>query len=122
MKTIRMGTFETNSSSTHSIAILSKEDFNKWKNNELYMNDYWHDPDKILPRNSEFISKEDAIKYLEHYHKEEYEDADCDIDELLSDAGIYSYNKWGEDYEHDTTNYTTPNGEELVIECYYGYN
>ncbi len=120
MKIFRLGTFETNSSSTHSIAILSKEDFNKWKKGDLYMNDCWNDPDKILPQDCEFVCKDDVIKYLKHYHKYEYCEGNCDIDELLFEDGIYSYERWGSDYEHDTTEYTTPNGEQLVIECYYG--
>ena len=34
MKKIRYNTFETNSSSTHALVILSKEDYKAWKNNE----------------------------------------------------------------------------------------
>ena len=32
MKTIRLGTFETNSSSTHSMVICSEEEYEKWAN------------------------------------------------------------------------------------------
>ena len=35
MKQIRKGVFETNSSSTHSITICTREDFNKFKSGEL---------------------------------------------------------------------------------------
>lgn len=42
MKIIRRKTFETNSSSTHSITMCSKEDFEKWKAGELYY-DEWDD-------------------------------------------------------------------------------
>ena len=28
----------------------------------------------------------------------------------------------GEYFETDVTNYTTPNGEEIVAVCYYGYD
>lgn len=36
MRLIRRNTFETNSSSTHSITMCSESDFDKWKNGELY--------------------------------------------------------------------------------------
>lgn len=32
MRQIRMNVFETNSSSTHTIAICTEEDFKKWQN------------------------------------------------------------------------------------------
>lgn len=38
MKTIRYGTFETNSSSTHALVILSKEDYKAWQNNKKTLN------------------------------------------------------------------------------------
>jgi len=34
--TIRRGVFETNSSSTHSITILSQKDYDKWRNEDLF--------------------------------------------------------------------------------------
>ena len=36
MEQIRRNVFETNSSSTHSITICSKDEFQKWKNGELF--------------------------------------------------------------------------------------
>ncbi len=36
MRILRRKTFETNSSSTHSLVICSDDDYNKWKNGELY--------------------------------------------------------------------------------------
>lgn len=38
MKLIRNNIFETNSSSTHSLVIMSKEDYNKWQNHEVTIN------------------------------------------------------------------------------------
>ena len=34
-KIIRFGVFETNSSTTHTLTIVSREDFEAWKNGEL---------------------------------------------------------------------------------------
>ncbi|MEK4006504.1 hypothetical protein [Paenibacillus sp. FSL H3-0333] len=33
-----------------------------------------------------------------------------------------SYDDWGSEYETDERNYTTPNGEKIVILCEYGYD
>lgn len=33
-----------------------------------------------------------------------------------------SYEDWGNEYETETTRYTTPSGEKIVILCEYGYN
>ena len=40
MKLIRTNTFETNSSSTHAIAICSEDTYLKWQNGDLYYDDY----------------------------------------------------------------------------------
>jgi hypothetical protein len=37
MKTIRFGTFETNSSSAHSLILVSKSDFEKFQKNEMVL-------------------------------------------------------------------------------------
>lgn len=37
MKTIRYGTFETNSSSCHSLILVGKDDFEKFKNHEMVL-------------------------------------------------------------------------------------
>ena len=37
---IRRGVYETNSSSTHSLTMCSKEEFEQWKNGELLF-DKW---------------------------------------------------------------------------------
>lgn len=49
---IRCGVFETNSSSTHSICICTKEDYDKWKNGEMLYDRY----------NEELVSLDDAAK------------------------------------------------------------
>lgn len=86
MINIRCRLFETNSSSTHSIVIMSKEQFSKWKNSydtdeELYLRinyDELTKPDEVVLK-----TKEDLINmnksyfkenpdYLEDYHFEDY--------------------------------------------------
>ena len=38
MKTIRNSILETNSSSTHALVILSREDYKAWQNNKKILN------------------------------------------------------------------------------------
>lgn len=40
MRQIRFGTFETNSSSTHSLVIGTPEQIASWENGELFINYY----------------------------------------------------------------------------------
>jgi hypothetical protein len=91
---VRNGVFETNSSSTHSICICTKSDYEKWKNGELVY-DSWNEA--LVP-----VSKcsDDDIYYCQTYEK--YED----------------------DYylEHYTVNFTTPSGDEMVAFGRYGYD
>lgn len=40
MKTIRLGTFETNSSSCHSVTIMLKDDWEDFKNHKKFINEH----------------------------------------------------------------------------------
>lgn len=121
MITIRRGTFETNSSSTHSICICTKDNYDKWVNGELYLNESgsWYDRDNLLT-GKEFITKDEAINFLKHYNYSY--DEDEDLSYQLREYEIYDYDSWGEEYEHSVNHFVTPSGDEMVVECYYGYN
>lgn len=54
METIRYGTFETNSSSTHSITMCMEDEFEKWKKSDLY----------YLISEERFLNKEEKDIYL----------------------------------------------------------
>lgn len=90
---IRPGIFETNSSSTHSLVICTKEQYEKWKNGDLL----WEGCD------GKFITKEE-------------------VDEKEIEDDIYDFDAWGEEYEQSEENYTSPSGDELIIRAYYGYD
>lgn len=113
-QTIRINTFETNSSSTHSCVICSEDTFEKWKSGGLYVDDW----------NGKFYTKEQIIEE----YKKEHPDKDinsaefeADINEYISREGFKTYENWGEDYEVDV-NYETVDGVKVVVACYYGYN
>ena len=81
MKLIRRGTFETNSSSTHSITMCKESDFDKWKNGEMYW-DRW---------NESLVSKEEVEKEMAKLKEEfisehpDYDKDDIDWEEQLED-------------------------------------
>lgn len=80
MKQIRIGVFETNSSSTHTLVVCTDEELEKWKTGEMVYN---YREGFILPDNSNISSG-----------GETYE-AFMDDDELEID--IYTYVTKGEE-------------------------
>lgn len=42
MRQVRFGEFETNSSSTHCLTLITKEEYERWKDDEIRY-DYWED-------------------------------------------------------------------------------
>ena len=133
MLQIRHGVFETNSSSTHSITMCMKSEFNAWEHGEVYLNDGWWISNCIVDaKDKKFITKDEAIElicsldyfdndedYLRRLDNEEFED-------VLYEYDIYSWNTlwhracdW---YEGYTNEFTTENGDEVVAFGYYGYS
>ena len=118
---IRRNVFETNSSSTHSIAFATKSEFEKWRNGELLYRDGRRDK-------SQFMTEDEAIAYAKssRYYSGELNDTSTiskeELYEILREYDIYDYDNWGYDYETDVSHYTTPGGEEIVAVCYYGYD
>ena len=101
---IRTGLFETNSSSVHSLAMVSENDYEKWKNGELVY-DRMHD--KLIPVTDE--------EYLE-WKKENEEDIDY-YDYLTFDE----FNDYDIlDYETFSNSFTTENGDTVIAFGYYG--
>ena len=105
MKLIRRGTFETNSSSTHSITMCKESDFDKWKNGEMYW-DRW---------NESLVSKEEVEKEMAKLKEEfisehpDYDKDDIDWEEQLedylnSDKEYYTYEEFNnyDDIEYET--------------------
>ena len=65
---IRIGVFETNSSSTHSLTMCSGDDYKKWEKGEILLNENWN-------IKKQFVTKEEAIQHLKEkgYYKNLYE-------------------------------------------------
>ena len=125
MRTIRIGTFETNSSSTHSITMCMDSDYEKWKNGEMY----WH------RWNDELVSKEEVEKEMAKL-REEFIADNPDFDEnneewkekleqyINEDKMYYTYEEFNDydyiEYETFVDTFETPQGEKVVSFGYYG--
>lgn len=120
MKLIRRGTFETNSSSTHSITMCKESDFDKWKNGEMYW-DRW---------NESLVSKEEVEKEMAKLKEEfisehpDYDKDDIDWEEKLedylnSDKEYYTYEEFN---NYDYIEYETfeDSYDGVVAFGYYG--
>ena len=93
MKTIRRGVFETNSSSTHSITIMSEEDYDLW-GDEWLLNT---ETDKLVHKDS--VTEDD-----DDYH-------------IQTKEGFFDTN-----LETDENYYTTKSGDNIIVICKYGYD
>lgn len=114
----RLGMFETNSSSTHSMIIGMEDDFKKWENGELLYNRHNHS----------FCTKEEAINILKEdlwYKHIDFDNIEPEeLEERLRDAEFYTCEWFDDDDElnHDYNEFVTPNGEKICMLCQYGYD
>lgn len=96
MRQIRRGVFETNSSSTHSISICTKDEFDRFRKNELVY-DYYND--RLIKSNPIAIAA-DSYEWGVMTYAQLFDD-----DEL-------------EGYAHD---FVTPSGDKMVAFGQFGY-
>ena len=123
MLTIRNSTFETNSSSTHSMVIATEDEFNKWKSGEMLYKTWAWSTDKLKEGlHLKEVCIEELLKDGSITEKELLEADEDELLEMLQEGDFYTYDNWREDLEHETAEYTTPGGEKLIIECAYGYD
>lgn len=110
MKTIRRSVFETNSSSTHSISMCSKKDYEDWRAGKMYF-DMDH---------NEMVSRAEAMSKLEDLNFPTSKGIDSI---LMNNYRLYTY----ENYNHDglerfSHNHTTPGGEQVVAFGKWGHD
>ncbi len=103
---IRIGTFETNSSSTHSLVMMSKDKFEKFEKGELF----WYD--------GEILSKTEILEIVKKW------DEDITLENLEEelDGELKTYDNYSGDRETFYSEYTTDGGEVVVSLGYYGYD
>lgn len=103
---IRRNVFETNSSSTHSLTICSRDEYQDWVDGKCYWSRW----------SESFVSKEEVE---EEFKKSSYDD----FDEYLIDEGLYTFDRY-DDIEMETyeESYKTKSGDEIIAFGYYGYD
>ena len=138
---VRPGVFETNSSSTHSLNICTKSDYDRWVNdkNIVFIGDSWLVGAKDFD-GREFVTKSEIIDYLKKKN-ESITDEDDKFPETISgyferdeddwysispasEDGIYdsdTYELDNEELESYVQQFTTPSGDEMVAFGVYGY-
>lgn len=145
MKQIRKNVFETNSSSTHTLAICTEDEYKKWQEGKMLFNKW----NETFIKNSINITKQDKVEAEERYntYKGKYYKDWSELTEAERDEYTYNYiaqqrrqeksfsfeedgltyQEFMQDcsnggFETETSHYTSPSGDKLVITCAYGYN
>lgn len=128
MLQVRHGVFETNSSSTHSITLCKKSEYDAWVKGEVYLNDGWWSKE-LENRDKKFLTKEEAIKLITD--SGHYEDTDLysldkeELSEIFYEEAIYDtelYDNMCEYYEQYEEKYTTDSGDVIIAFGYFGNN
>ena len=125
MKTIRQNTFETNSSSTHSVAIVTEEEYENLRNGKYYLRNQY-DFDVINHQERNDIIYERMVQENWEFPTGIY-DLDNEISKFLEDYDdIYElpvhYENYIDDYNVETCYYTTQSGDKIVAVSIYGYD
>lgn len=138
---IRANTFETNSSSVHTLSIAPKEDFDKWVNGELLFvrgdeeegYKFWLG-DKRVDVDKPFVTEEEARELDPEYPYpplEPYSTWGYDTYFTTADGGYRDrvfltsaeYDKiYGYDFMTYSQNFTSPSGDQLVAFGYHGHD
>lgn len=124
MLNIRANTFETNSSSVHTICITDYNIYQQWVDGELYYNleSKWN----VFP---EFVSYEEAkeydpnFPYPEEYDKWEnweYQDSEKYYHEKIFVTFEQFFDNWN--YNFYNEEYTTDSGDRIKVFGYYGHD
>ena len=128
MKQVRSNTFETNSSSTHSICMCTKDQYDSWASD-------WDSlkADSVIYSNCEekLVAVEEAVKYANRYHDyveiSDILDTDSpkhdDAVDYMRDEGFMTCNDF-DDYTEETyyKEFVTQGGETVVAFGNYGWD
>lgn len=150
MLQIRRNVFETNSSSTHSLTMCSKDEYDAWINGEVYFDWYnnfvskeerdkrykiavvdycsthsWKDKTttfkNVVYQEDEFVPED----HIDELTEENYQDFNDEGRWVLSDYDVpVSFNEYFDDIDYETFDdtYTTKSGDEIVAFGYYGWS
>ena len=125
---VRQGVFETNSSSIHACVILPEDDYNRWKDDNLYVqssNENNHMKFTVVTKNeveSRFL--DEYLSEISDSSRDNYDRIDFE-DWIKWDKNLTRYKdpKYGDDYyDSDIMTFITPSGDIMVAANYYGYD
>ena len=121
-KQIRQGVFETNSSSTHSLTMMMKNDYERWENENLYLfNGYTYGWNFNKPVRNNLYTRDEAVEFVKNSRY--YSIGDEISEEYLKEFDFISFDDEGSDYlEGFYEEFTTPSGETIVAFGEYGYD
>ncbi|MDF2884882.1 MAG: hypothetical protein K0R54_5452 [Clostridiaceae bacterium] len=126
MKQIRRGVFETNSSSTHSITMCLKSDYDRWVKGEilLFKGSGWSFEEGYKPQKNNFYTRAEAIEFMKHdkycSNDTNWDDNDA-VDEILRENEFVDSDYENDELEWYEETYITPSGEEVIAFGEYGY-
>lgn len=145
---VRQGVFETNSSSTHTLTICTKEDYDAWQHGDKFWLDYdWHK----LDTDKKFVTPEELEELVKKYNEEQQKRIDAgdkyakvlDIDKVLNERPDYDsyYSSYWDtersaleaytvddywqrnvEFEDYCETFTSPSGDEMVAFGAFGYD
>lgn len=129
MLQIRRNVFETNSSSTHSITMCSKDDYDRWINGEVYLNEgWWRNDNESEYKDKKFVTRDEAIDIIKcnggsiEYDDECYESFD---EYIAEEYYIYTSDEYindNESLEWFEDKYVTASDETVIAFGLYGYD
>jgi len=112
MKQIRVGVFETNSSSTHSLTILTKTQYDEVMNGDAKVLDCW--TFDVLKRKGYT-----GTRYVQLTDLKKMQDLSDLLGRKITDD---DFSHESEDLESYCEEFTTPSGDQMVAFGQYGYN
>ena len=131
---IRFGMFESNSSTTHVLYMVSRNVYEKYEQGGYLYDgsDFGWKNKEIAPKKGEIYSREEVIEMIKNnyeYYKPFNED-EMDEDEIKDEWNdiiweaefVSEESIENQQFETFYDSYRTPSGEEVVAFGYYGYN
>ena len=115
MKVVRKGVFETNSSSVHSLTIVTKEEYDKLDSTDSFIYQekiYSFEEAKKIVLEEDWLSSEE-IEETQNYDYENWE-------WFLMDHGFERKEDYGGGLETFEEYFTTPSGDKMVAFGYFG--
>lgn len=125
---IRKGVFETNSSSTHSLTMCLKSDYDRWISGEVMLYTGWGYgyPKDNCPKENHFYTKEQVIEFEKSGYNPPSDNMDWnskETEDYLREREWRTYGNYDNDYlEWFEDTFTTPSGETVVAFGQYGYD